>query len=155
MFLAGSHNGARRLRMLVVDDDPAQEILIRAALGDHPDAIDIVFHTDAAQCLEALGKAAILPDILLVDVNMPRMSGPQFMQHLRAAPKTQSIPAVGWSSSDRREDINSMYQHGVSGYLVKPLTFEGLYDTVHIVLDYWHLATPAAQANPWAAKRAE
>jgi two-component system chemotaxis response regulator CheY len=114
-------NSANR-RVLVVDDART----VRAYYRDILELASIEV-TEAANGLEGLEKVAeALPDLLLVDINMPKMDGYAMLRAVRAAENTRSIPAIMISTEAEERDATRAYEAGANVYLVKPVRPEQL-----------------------------
>jgi two-component system, chemotaxis family, chemotaxis protein CheY len=114
-------NSANR-RVLVVDDART----VRAYYRDILERACIEV-TEAANGLEGLEKVAeALPDLLLVDINMPKMDGYAMLRAVRAAENTRSIPAIMISTEAEERDATRAYEAGANVYLVKPVRPEQL-----------------------------
>ena len=104
-------------RVLVVDDARTVRLYYRGILESAN--IDV---TEAANGLEGLERAAeALPDLLVVDINMPKMDGYSMLRAMRAAESTRSIPAIMISTEAEERDAQRGYEAGANVYLVKPV----------------------------------
>ena len=109
-------------RVLIVDDSATLRSYVAAALGEA--GFEVEF---AANGYEGLEKAAQTPfDLFLVDVNMPKMPGYEFVRHLRAETATAATPVVILSTEAEEQDRLEGYRAGANVYLVKPVTPERL-----------------------------
>lgn len=120
-------------RVLLIDDSPAMRTLIRRVIdvsGLEPGA---VFEAnDGQEALEVLEREWV--DVVLTDINMPRMNGEEFVRRLAASGLTQSIPIIVISTDGtevRREHLQAL---GIRGYLVKPFHPEDLKDQIERAL---------------------
>jgi two-component system response regulator len=75
--------------------------------------------------------------LILLDYNLPGMSGMQFLKYIRSSTATKHIPVVIFSSSDNPQDVKNAYLHGANAYLVKPVGINNLKQTVQTVYDFW------------------
>ena len=76
-------------------------------------------------------------DLILLDLNMPRMDGRTALQHLKADDKLRKIPVIVLTTSQAEEDISKTYGLGVSSFISKPVGFEGLVEVVQAIGNYW------------------
>lgn len=116
----------RTLRILVVDDDDADTLMIDEALAaaavppvtrrarDGREALDLLRATTE-------DPPAELPDLVLLDLNMPRMGGLQLLEEIKSDPRLQVIPVVVLTTSDAHPDIIASYRHHASAFVTKPL----------------------------------
>jgi len=113
---------AAKRRVLVVDDARTVRMYYRDILEKAS-----IHVTEAANGLEGLEKVAeVLPDLLLVDINMPKMDGYAMMRAIRAAEATRSIPAIMISTEAEERDALRAYEAGANVYLIKPVRPEQL-----------------------------
>jgi CheY-like chemotaxis protein len=91
------------------------------------------------EALEILEDALRWPDLILLDLNMPRISGLEFLSILKNNKQLKHIPTVILTTSDNQKDIEECYRIGVSGYIVKPLKYNDYIDKIQNVLSYWSI----------------
>jgi CheY-like chemotaxis protein len=82
-------------------------------------------------------EASPQPDLILLDLNMPRKDGRRAIEEIKADPKLRGIPIVVLTTSRAEEDICRSYDLGVSSYITKPVTFEGLVEVMSTLGCYW------------------
>ncbi len=132
----------RPLNILLVDDDKVDVMNVRRAFKTSH--IANLIHV-AANGLEALDmlRRSVVPDerrIVLLDLNMPRMNGLEFLHALRDDPDLRATPVVVLTTSTDERDKIDAYNLNVAGYLVKPVTFESFVDVMATLNKYWTLA---------------
>lgn len=125
------------LQVLLIDDDPTDGELLRIAVqqGAHP--IELEHLVDSEAALHDLEERPELPDVILLDINMPRLNGHAFLERLRAQERLSWLPVVAYSSSRREADIQGMYEKHCSGYVVKPDDFHGLHTVLKGLATWW------------------
>lgn len=134
--------------LVVDDDDLDRETIVRAfkKLG-----ITKNLHTasDGIEALQVLrGETDIkmeAPIVILLDLNMPRMGGIEFLKELRADPKLKSISTFAITTSSDQIDVRAAHEQNVSGYLVKPVNRDELakmFEVLKMFLETCHLPTP-------------
>ncbi len=92
-----------------------------------------------------------LPDLILLDLNLPKVNGHEVLKEIKAKPFLKRIPVVVLTSSKDEGDRARSYDSGVNSYLVKPVSFEGFLQVVKEVADYWlvlNVAPPDADESP-------
>jgi two-component system response regulator len=89
-----------------------------------------------------------MPGLILLDLNMPRMDGRTALKHIKADPELRRIPVIVLTTSKAEEDILRTYDLGVSSFITKPVSFEGLVDVVRTLNHYWIeiVELPASEA---------
>ncbi len=133
------------ITILVADDDADDRMLIKDAFEEARLNNEIHFVEDGEQLLAYLrrdGEYANMvgeayPGIILLDLNMPRKDGREALREIKADPELKRIPVVVLTTSRAEEDIIRTYGLGVSSFITKPVTFEGLVDVVKALNDYW------------------
>jgi two-component system response regulator len=131
--------------VLVADDDADDRLLTRDALVSRSSTTEVRFVADGVELLEYLrrrGRFADLvdsprPGLILLDLNMPRMSGHEVLRELKADPALREIPVVVLSTSSDEEDVRRAYEIGGSSYIRKPVAFDELVEAMHVVTRYW------------------
>lgn len=131
--------------ILLVDDDADDRLLVKDAFEES--ALDCRLHMaeDGAELMEYMyrqGKYADLrgdfyPEVILLDLNMPRKDGRQALGELKADTQLRQIPVVVFTTSKSPEDIAKSYQLGANSFVVKPISFEKLLDVVRSIGKYW------------------
>ena len=110
--------------ILVVEDDEADRSLITDVLKRHP-KVSAMSATDAPeQALADLARGRLRPDLIFLDINMPRLNGFKFLEALRQIPAMRTTPVVVLTTSRMARDVEDACTGGVSLYVVKPDTYE-------------------------------
>lgn len=139
-----------RVDLLLVEDNPYDaEMAIRQLkknnmanslfhVKDGEEALEFIFATGryASQQPETLVHH---PRIILLDIQMPKVSGIEVLQKIKSDPRTQSIPVVILTSSKEDPDIQKCYAIGANSYIVKPVNFESFADAIRNLGFYWLL----------------
>jgi two-component system, response regulator len=133
--------------IMVVEDNPDDEELTLRALRHGKVANDIVVTRDGSEALEYMfgtGKYAgrdlsRMPAVILLDLKLPKLSGLDVLQRLRADERTKLIPIVVLTSSSEDEDMLRSYQSGANSYVRKPVEFSAFASAVSQLGVYWML----------------
>ncbi len=130
--------------ILMAEDDPDDQLLAREALAESQLANGLQIVENGEQLLDYLyrrnhyaGVSAPRPGVILLDLNMPRMDGREVLAALKSDPTLRRIPVVVMTTSKAEEDIVRTYDLGVSSFIVKPVTFEGLVNVMQAIGRYW------------------
>ena len=99
----------------------------------------IIEAKNGEEALEVLKKGD-LPDIILLDLNMPRMSGIEFLSILKADDRWKYLPTVILTTSENRADLLECFKIGIAGYVIKPLKYEDYEAKIKKVFDYWEIS---------------
>ena len=133
------------ITILIAEDDPDDRMLLNDAFTESKLANELHFVEDGEQLLAYLrregdyaepGKAPF-PGMILLDLNMPKMDGREALEIMKADPALKCIPVIVLTTSSAEEDIFRTYGLGVSSFISKPVTFEGLVDVVKTLNKYW------------------
>ncbi|OUC12685.1 MAG: two-component system response regulator [Alkalinema sp. CACIAM 70d] len=135
----------RNLSILLVEDDEVDVMNVQRALKKN--GLEVPLHR-AANGLEALNmlrhdsKHLAHPGhlLILLDLNMPKMGGLEFLQELRRDPDLRHIPVVVLTTSKQESDRVAAYELNVAGYIVKPITFSSFVETMNVISQYWLLS---------------
>jgi len=131
-------------RLLIVEDSEADIELLREALAeaDPEVVIDIARHGEEALSFlrrEPPFADAPRPDLVLLDLNLPRVSGFEVLEALRADhdPQLRRMPVVVFTTSGNRADVERSYDLHASGFITKPTGFDEYLETVRALRDFW------------------
>jgi CheY-like chemotaxis protein len=138
------------VHILLIEDNPADVRLFRQALlrtgtphslsilNDGEDATDYLFHRGAH-------AAAPVPDLIVLDLNLPRKTGFEVLREIRSDRNLKRTPVVVLTSSACQEDVNTAYENGANMYLLKRCSLDGIQDLVRFIATTW-LETAALPA---------
>lgn len=122
--------------MLLVDDNPADLMLAQEVFAEHADHLTVTTCSSGNEALVTLRDGA-MPDVIILDVNMPVMSGFEVLRAIKADPHLLSIPVVMLSTSSQPGDIAQAYTLHASSYLVKSNSFQNFVDQVDAFVSFW------------------
>lgn len=127
-------------QLLLVEDDAIDRETIQRAFSKLKIANDLHIAHDGIQALEMLRDDKIpQPILILLDINMPRMNGLEFLQELRDDPKlSRSVVFVLTTSSDQ-SDIFQAYDLNVAGYMLKSNVGKGFFEVIDLIEHYWRV----------------
>ncbi len=127
--------------ILLVEDNPDDVVLTQRAFKKSNVANELVVVRDGVEALEYLlapGKTReSLPEVVLLDLNLPRIGGLEVLRRLRADERTQCLPIVVLTSSREEEDLAQSYVLGANSYVRKPVDFAQFVDAVQSLSLYW------------------
>jgi CheY-like chemotaxis protein len=120
--------------ILVVDDDNDDVFLFREAVKKINKDYHCLTASNGEEALEVLETASIIPDIIFMDINMPRMNGKECLKHLKNNPQFSAIPITIYSTSNREHEIEEIYKLGAVDFFTKPIRFNNLVETIANIL---------------------
>ena len=133
-----------QVNILLVEDSPLDAELTIRALKDGKLANTVDWVKDGQQALDYLfheggyaGRAGNMPQLVLLDLKMPRVSGIEVLRIVKADPRTRKIPVVIMTSSQEERDIAESYELGVNSYVVKPVDFTAMTNLARQAGYYW------------------
>jgi two-component system response regulator len=125
------------VRVLVAEDDLDDQEFLRQAFQDCRAAAP-AFVKDGAELLALLrAHPPRLPDLVLLDLNMPRLDGRQALREIKGDPILRSIPVVVLTTSQDTADVQRCYQDGANSFFTKPSSYEELRALVRLLTGYW------------------
>ena len=131
--------------LLLVEDNPSDEELTLRSLKKHNIVNEVVVARDGVEAVEYLLDASKpLPDLVLLDLKLPRLSGLEVLQRIRNEERTKMLPVVVLTSSSQDEDIVSSYRMGANSYVRKPVRFSDFSEAVRQLGVYWLLINESA-----------
>jgi CheY-like chemotaxis protein len=130
--------------ILLVEDNPADVQIAQRALRESGSPVELIVVRDGEEALDYLGRrngAAGTPwrrpDLILLDMNLPRLGGLDVLRHIRADADLRSVPVVVLTTSGRPEDVRRMYAAGANTYIEKPPDFGRFVEVLQTVQRYW------------------
>lgn len=127
-------SGPRSYDILLVEDDDADAMLITEALHEHAMARTVGQVEDGVAALEWLrDPGRPRPDLIVLDLNMPRMNGRELLDILKRDDKLKTIPVVVLTTSGAPEDVSSAYERHANAYVTKPVNLDDFIRTVRTI----------------------
>lgn len=129
--------------ILLVEDDLGDQKLIKKSLSNEKLANQLKIVACGEDALEYLEKSkkgqqdCPMPELILLDLNMPGMGGKAFLKKIKEDPCLNIIPVVVLTTSDSDKDILESFQLQAAGYVKKPVTLEGFHGVISNLTDYW------------------
>jgi CheY-like chemotaxis protein len=133
-----------RLNILLVEDDEVDVMTVRRAFRNGQINNPLYVASNGIEALSMLrgepGKPPVIPPdrrIILLDLNMPRMNGLEFLRELRSDASIKHIPVVVFTTSNEQRDRIETYGFNIAGYILKPATFERFMEILVTLNNYW------------------
>jgi CheY-like chemotaxis protein len=132
----------KQINILLVEDDEIDVMNVKRAFKKNN--ISNPLHVcgngvDALEYLKSIDNPLNLPRIILLDINMPRMGGIEFLRELRATDNIKHISVFVMTTSNEEQDKVNAYKLNVAGYILKPLSIESFISSVAMLNNYWML----------------
>jgi CheY-like chemotaxis protein len=141
--------GKKITNILYVEDSTTDFELLRDFLLDDQQSINLYNTKDGLEALDYVFKRgpyseSARPDLILLDLNLPKIDGRQVLSEIKNNPETHLIPVIIFSSSDLDSDVINSYQLQANSYFTKPFALSDFESTVKAIKNYWiNLATIA------------
>ncbi len=129
----------KKLNILFIEDDEIEVMKLMRTLNSLELKHHIQEAQDGEQALEILKRKDRLPDIIFLDLNMPKMNGIEFLRILKNDETLRYIPTVILTTSNNRKDVLECYKIGIAGYIIKPLKYDDYVEKLKAAFEYWSL----------------
>ncbi|MDF2640408.1 MAG: response regulator receiver protein [Novosphingobium lindaniclasticum] len=129
-------------KILIVEDNEGDVEMTQRALAKSPHPCSLTIANDGMHALELLPPepgtgAPLIPQLILLDINMPRMDGKDLLVAVKSDPGLRHIPVVMFTSSESPTDIRECYERHASCYVVKPFNSGKYTQALHDVVNFW------------------
>lgn len=132
----------RTIELLLVEDNPGDVRLTQEALREAGVATNLTVAQDGQEALQVLTGAPgfenrVLPDLVLLDLNLPKLSGHEVLKRVKSDERLRSIPIVVLSTSNAARDIAISYQSHANCYITKPVDYDRFTELIQGLLQFW------------------
>jgi CheY-like chemotaxis protein len=127
------------LNILLIEDNIIEIMKMKRTNSSLDFGHNISEAKNGEDALKILEDNSNFPDLILLDLNMPKINGIEFLTILKKSDDLKHIPTVILTTSDNHKDLEECYRIGVSGYILKPLKFEDYVEKIKRVLAYWSI----------------
>lgn len=127
----------RKLKILLIEDDTIEVMKFIKVIEKQGMKHQIIESRNGEEALEVLADTKQLPDIIILDLNMPKINGLEFLTVLKKDPVLKYIPAIVLTTSNNPKDILECYKIGIAGYILKPLKYEDYVLRIEKIMEYW------------------
>ncbi len=127
------------MKILFIEDDTIETMKLKRTISKIELNYQITEAKNGEEALAILKSGDRLPDIILLDLNMPRMSGTEFLKILKEDEQLKYLPTIILTTSENRADLLECYRIGVAGYIIKPLKYEDYELKLKKVFAYWEI----------------
>lgn len=127
----------KQLKILLIEDDSIEVMKFNRVLNNLDLKHEIIEANNGEEALELLKEENIQPDIIVLDLNMPKLNGIEFLSILKNDAILKYIPAIILTTSNNNKDMLECYKIGIAGYILKPLKYEDYIERIQRLLAYW------------------
>jgi CheY-like chemotaxis protein len=133
----------KNLFILIAEDDADDRFLMQKALDELGEDIKIEFVENGVELLEHLNGikdqklGGVYPKFILLDLNMPKMDGREVLKNIKNHDEFRKIPVIIFSTTKNQLEVKRCYDLGANTYIVKPVNFDSLVETIQHIRTYW------------------
>ena len=127
----------RELKILLIEDDTIELMKLNRAMLSLNMNHKVTEINNGEDALELLLNEEYYPDIILLDLNMPKINGIEFLSILKTNESLKFIPTIILTTSSNKKDLLECYNIGIAGYVQKPLKYQDYIAKINILLSYW------------------
>ncbi|RED46726.1 response regulator receiver domain-containing protein [Winogradskyella eximia] len=129
----------KTLNILLIEDDMIEVMKLNRTISSLKLNHKIIEANNGEDALKILEQKDVLPDIILLDLNMPKINGIEFLGILKNDDTLKYIPTIILTTSNNQKDLLECYKIGVAGYVLKPLKYEDYVAKIEKLLAYWSI----------------
>lgn len=123
--------------ILLVEDDIVDAMTVERALGDLEISNQLIHKINGEEALEYLrSDSNETPCVILMDLNMPKMNGLEFLRLIKANETSKEIPVIVLTTSSEEQDVDESFKLGVAGYMVKPVDYKEFLEKIRVIDSY-------------------
>lgn len=127
--------------ILLVEDDSVDAMTVKRAIEDLGSKDTLVRSANGEEALDYLrNETNERPRLILLDLNMPKMNGIEFLKHIKADNVLKRVPVIVLTTSMEDQDILRSFELSIAGYVVKPLDYKKFVEIIRTISQYWALS---------------
>jgi CheY-like chemotaxis protein len=125
--------------ILLVEDDSVDAMTVKRAMRDLQVNHSVIHSVNGEEAMKYLTSPDMeKPFVILLDLNMPKMNGIEFLKVMKAYPELKTIPVIVLTTSKERRDILDSFELGASGYMIKPVDYSKFVEILSRIIIYWN-----------------
>ncbi|MGM8363664.1 response regulator [Flavobacterium sp. ARAG 55.4] len=128
---------SRSLNILLIEDDAIEVMKFNRVVSTLKFNHKVIEANNGEVALEILKVKEVIPDIIVLDLNMPKINGIEFLEILKNDDYLKYIPAIVLTTSNNHTDVLQCYKIGIAGYVLKPLKYDDYLNRIQKMLEYW------------------
>jgi len=131
--------------ILVAEDDMDDRFLLQTAFSENGDQEHLEFVGNGVEVIDYLhsaakkGEADAYPELIILDLNMPKKNGKEVLSEIKQHPVFKKIPVIVYTTTKNEFEVRRCYELGANTYIVKPISFDSLVNVVQSIRNYWLL----------------
>jgi CheY-like chemotaxis protein len=129
-----SHVGKFYRRLFIIDDDVEDQEIFMEAVKEVDGSVQCYSSTSGEEALQQLEQEVVLPDLIFLDLNMPKLNGKQVLKEIKNTRSLKAIPVIMYSTSFAPTDIEEIDKFGAAFHLLKPSRFDDLCKSLEVIL---------------------
>ena len=129
----------KMLNILLIEDDAIELMKFKRVLNKLELNHKITEAENGKIALDILNAKEIIPNIIILDLNMPKLNGIEFLEILKNDEQLRNIPAIVLTTSNNYRDVLECYKIGIAGYVLKPLKYDDYLEQIKRMLQYWSI----------------
>jgi CheY-like chemotaxis protein len=130
---------SKLLNVLLIEDDTIEIMKLNRTISTLHLKHKIIKANNGEEALSILKEKNTLPDIILLDLNMPKINGIEFLKIIKSDPHLKYIPTIVLTTSNNKRDLLECYKIGIAGYILKPLKYDNYVSKIEKLLAYWSI----------------
>ena len=138
------------VRILLVEDNEGDIILTQEALKEGKLKNEVSVARDGQAALDLLNSADVLPDLILLDINLPKLNGLEVLSAIKKDSRLRTIPVIMLSTSTAEKDIFSSYNNHANCFITKPVDFLSFIEVIRSIEDFWISIVRLPQKNEYS-----
>lgn len=127
----------KSLNILLIEDDMIEVMKFNRVLKTLDLNHKIIEANNGEEAIAVLKEKNVIPNIIILDLNMPKINGIEFLRFLKNDEVLRYIPAIVLTTSNNHTDVLECFKIGIAGYVLKPLKYEDYTDRIKKMLEYW------------------
>lgn len=124
-----------KIKILLIEDDRIEVLKLKRSIPEEFEDYTLTLANDGHEAFSIIKNN--LPDMILLDLNMPDTNGIEFLQEIKSKEDLKHIPVVVLTTSDSNKDISECHKLGIAGYVLKPLKYEDYEQKIKAIIKYW------------------
>ncbi len=127
----------KKLTILLIEDDAIEVMKLQRTIKSLSLDHTVAVANDGEEALGYLQNDEVHPDIILLDLNMPKLNGVEFLSILKNDENLKYLPTIMLTTSSNPKDLKECYRLGIAGYVIKPLQYDDYVSKIKLLLEYW------------------